>query len=312
MVLIVTNRRDLTADWLILELERRAASFVRFNTEDFPSRCSLSWSPEGDAIFRLGSQCCFHSDKIRSVWYRRPAPAAIPADLPDEDAAWAARESKAALDGALEMIPAQWVSHPEAIRGASSKPLQLRDARSLGFDVPDTVITNDPDELERLWQRSPDGVVCKALTDGRVRTTGEQALLFTTQIDHDQVAALGPEPHLFQALVPKLYDVRITVIGDDIFATRIESQVRADGRVDWRRAEGAKLKHTREQLPDELADRCLELVHRYGLRFGAVDLAKRPDGRYTFFELNPNGQWAWIEQRTGVPLRSHLANLLTT
>jgi hypothetical protein len=42
-----------------------------------------------------------------------------------------------------------------------------------------------------------------------------------------------------------------------------------------------------------------------------VDLARRPDGSYTFFELNPNGQWAWIEQRTSVPLRAHLADLLT-
>lgn len=311
MVLVVTNRRDLTADWLILELQRRTARFVRFNTEDFPSRCSLSWSADGDATFRLGSRC-FHSSEVRSVWYRRPAPAALPADLAHEDAAWAARESKAALDGALGTIPARWVSHPEAIQRASSKPLQLRDANRLGFDVPDTVITNDPHQLERLWQRSPNGVICKALTDGRVRTAGEQALLFTTQIDRDQVATLGPEPHLFQALVPKLYDVRVTVIGDESFATRIDSQVRTDGRVDWRRADGPALKHSPERLPDEVVDRCLGLVHGYGLRFGAVDLAKRPDGSYTFFELNPNGQWAWIEQRTGVPLRAHLADLLTT
>jgi len=203
------------------------------------------------------------------------------------------------------------VSHPEAIRRASSKPLQLRDARSLGFDVPDTVLTNDRHELESLWQRSSGGVICKALTDGCVRTAGKQALLFTTKIDNDQVATLGPEPHLFQALVPKLYDVRVTVIGDEVFATRIDSQTRPDGRVDWRRADGPALEHFPERLPDELAGRCLKLLQGYGLRFGAVDLAKRPDGGYSFFELNPNGQWAWIEQRTSVPLRARLADLLT-
>lgn len=52
------------------------------------------------------------------------------------------------------------------------------------------------------------------------------------------------------------------------------------------------------------------MTHSYGLRFAAIDLARRTDGGYTFFELNPNGQWAWVEQMTGLPLRAALANEL--
>jgi hypothetical protein len=36
VLLVVTHRNDYTTDWLILELERRGAPFVRFNTEESP------------------------------------------------------------------------------------------------------------------------------------------------------------------------------------------------------------------------------------------------------------------------------------
>ena len=64
------------------------------------------------------------------------------------------------------------------------------------------------------------------------------------------------------------------------------------------------------QLPEEIEEGCLALCRHYGLEFGAIDLAIGPDGAYTFFEINPNGQWAWLEQETGQPLRSRLADLL--
>jgi glutathione synthase/RimK-type ligase-like ATP-grasp enzyme len=121
---------------------------------------------------------------------------------------------------------------------------------------------------------------------------------------------LGDEPYLFQALVPKRYDVRVTVIGDEAFAVAIESQEVLASEVDWRRGDVDELGHRVEDLPCDLARRCVDLVSGYNLRFGAIDLARRPDGGYTFFELNPNGQWAWLEQRTGLPLRRRLADLL--
>jgi glutathione synthase/RimK-type ligase-like ATP-grasp enzyme len=70
------------------------------------------------------------------------------------------------------------------------------------------------------------------------------------------------------------------------------------------------LAHTVETLPSDVVELCVALCRSYKLQFGAIDLARRPDGGYTFFEINPNGQWAWVEQRTGLPLRARLADLL--
>ena len=308
MVLVVTNRDDLTADWLILELQHRGEPYVRFNTEDYPQRCALDWSVD-DARLQLGGRA-LSADDIDAVWFRRPVAPQVRPGLAADDAAWAVREAAEALDGFWRTLDARWVSRPAAIRLADSKPLQLADAVRLGLEIPDTAITSSVSRVQALMERNQHGVICKPLRDGRVRRSG-RALLFTSTVTPEQLDALGEEPHLFQALVRKRYDIRVTVIDDDVFSTRIESPAGAEADVDWRRNQPNSLRYEPEALPDDVAERCRRLVKHYGLSFGAIDLARREDGGYTFFELNPNGQWAFIEQRTGQPLRARLADLLS-
>lgn len=306
MILLVTNRGDLTADWLIIELEKRGSSYVRFNTEDFPQRCRFQWRPS-EALLHVNN-AVVEASCIDSVWFRRPVPPRLRPGLAPDDEAWARREASEALEGFWRALDARWVSPPAAIRWADSKPQQLLDAQRLGFEIPDTEITNDAGVLRALLERSSTGVVCKGLHDGYVRDR-DPGLLFTTLISQEHVDELHDEPHLFQARVPKQYDVRVTVIGDQVLAARIDSQLEDVASVDWRR-DPDDLSYSVEQLPVGVSDRCQELVAHYGLQFGAIDLARRPDGSYVFFELNPNGQWAWVEQRTGLPIRQRLADLL--
>lgn len=312
MVLIITERGDLTADWLIRELEERAAPFVRFNTEDYPTQVRLTWRPEEAALRIRGA--AYPLSEFTSVWYRRPVVPRVPDDLSPEAARWAVREAWEALQGAWRTLEAVWVNHPDANRRAESKPEQLRTAAELGFEVPVTLVTNEPDELRAFIGSHPGGVVCKPLWDGQVPSEGDEdaRLFFTTAMRADEVPIdeLGPEPYLFQERIPKRYDIRVTVIGEEAFAARIESQGQTDTQTDWRHGRPGRLPHEPEELPDELAERCVALCQHYDLRFGAIDLALRPDGGYTFFEVNPNGQWAWVEQRTGLPLRARLADLL--
>jgi glutathione synthase/RimK-type ligase-like ATP-grasp enzyme len=313
VLLIVTQRGDLTADWLIRELEERAAAFARFNTEDYPSSVSIVWRPGGAALHLRDRAVLL--DEVSAVWYRRPAPPRLPATLEPDAVGWAARESAEALVGLWRTLDALWVNHPDRNRLAESKLEQLRTAEALGFDTPATLVTNDGKALARFVETHAEaGVVCKPLWRGRVVIGGREELFFTSRLDPTTVRAhdVGPEPYLFQEHVPKLYDIRVTVIGREAFAARIESQETADTETDWRRGEPDTLHHEPEDLPTDLADRCVALCAHYGLQFGAIDLARTPDGGYSFFEINPNGQWAWVEQRTGIPLRSALADLLLT
>jgi MvdD pre-ATP grasp domain len=310
MLLIVTERGDLTADFLILELEARGGEFLRFNTEDYPLAVELCWRPEGTSL-RLDGEV-LELDRVDAVWYRRPRPPQLAGDLSPAQARWATGESAEALQGVWRTLDALWVNHPDANRLAESKPGQLRSAAAFGFEIPPTLITNDPSILGEFVDAVP-ATICKPLLDGLVPDeAGIDQLFFTSKLDSEslRVEDLGPEPYLFQGLVEKEHDVRVTVIGERCFAVAIESQGDEQGLVDWRRAADRGLPHRVVELPADLAHRCVSFCRQYGLHFGAIDLAARPDGGYTFFEINPNGQWAWLEQETGVPLRAALADLL--
>jgi glutathione synthase/RimK-type ligase-like ATP-grasp enzyme len=310
MLLIVTQRGDYHADWVVLELHARGLPFLRFNTEDYPTKTTLEWTGSGTAHLNLHGQRQSLSE-VESVWYRRPVPPVMAPDLPAAQAAWARGEAREALMGAWRTLDALWVNHPDRNRVAESKPLQLRTANSLGFETPESLVSNSRETAGAFLEAHPGGVVCKPLFDGRVPVDGEERVFFTTPIDCDVVSLrdLGPEPYLFQELVPKCYDIRATVIGQEVFAARINSQDSAETLTDWRRGHPSALEHEAIELPDDVAERCVALCAHFGLCFGAIDLALGPDGRYTFFEINPNGQWAWVEARTGLPLRSRMVDL---
>lgn len=311
MLLIVTERGDFHADWLVLELEARGAPFVRFNTEDYPQRAGLSWRSNGAGTLKLSGREHPVED-FHAVWYRRPVPPQMPSDTSPAAAAWARSEAREALLGVWRNLDAVWVNHPDRNRVAESKLRQLRVAAELGFEVPATLVSNEAATVREFIAAHPAGVICKPLHDGRVPVGEDERVFFTARVDPETVPLddLGPEPYLFQALVSKRSDIRATVIGDDVFAVRIESQSEVETQTDWRRGRPGSLHHEVMRLPGELEERCVSLCRHFGLLFGAIDLAHRPDGGYSFFEVNPNGQWAWVEQRTGLPLRAHLADLL--
>jgi glutathione synthase/RimK-type ligase-like ATP-grasp enzyme len=314
VLLIVTNRDDHTADWLIAELHRRGTRFVRFNTEDYPQRTRLCWTPSDRARLTAESYDIELAD-VSAVWYRRPVPPVLPSSLTPEQARWAAAEAREALEGIWRALDVRWVNHPDRNGPASSKPAQLRAADALGFEVPDTLMTNDPEAARQFVARAPSGVVVKPLRSGRLSVDGDERLFFTTLLtDPDQVPfeRLGAEPYIFQAHITKRADVRVTVIGDDAFAVRIHSQDDTETRIDFRRADPNRLRHEPFELPTDVQRRCLALINNAGCLFGAIDLAERDDGSFVFFENNPSGQWAWIEQLTGLPLRARLADLLLT
>ena len=64
------------------------------------------------------------------------------------------------------------------------------------------------------------------------------------------------------------------------------------------------------ELPLEEEQRCIRLVQELGQCFGAIDLVLHPERGYVFLEINPNGQWGWIEDFTGLPIAAAFADLL--
>ena len=96
-----------------------------------------------------------------------------------------------------------------------------------------------------------------------------------------------------------------------VFAAEIMSQAHPSSATDWRATENPELEHRVHILPPQQRQLCLELVKHLGLAFGAIDLAVTTNGMYKFFEINPNGEWLWLECMLGFPIAETIAQWLT-
>jgi hypothetical protein len=300
--LIVTNQRDLTSDYIVRELKRRRLSFFRLNTETISSfQASISIGSgtfdlhhDGDTV-RLG--------EVRSAYFRRPEVPNTDTTGEDQHHSYRRDEWLSLLKSIYLFLDNRWFSHPSSILLAEDKPRQLRLARSAGFKIPETIVSNSFEEVRRFAAGKM--VIGKPLRHALFESNGEERVIFTTRLpefvesDKDSIGAV---PAIYQMEIIKECDVRVTVVGERAFAVTIDSQSKDETITDWRKGSFPDLVHEAVHLPAALEAACVNLVKRLGLRFGAIDLVLDREGHYWFLECNPNGQWAWIENRTGLPI----------
>ena len=313
-IVIVSQIDDPHADDGILALERQGYEAIRLNTDDLPANTRISLNYGGGRDFSAAIEILtngrrLEADQIRSVWWRRPAWFGLPADLSLQEREFATDEVDHALRGLWAALDCYWISHPEHIRQASWKGEQLLRAARFGFRVPRTLITTDPDEAREFFAAVRGQMIFKVMSDpflgaaAMSRKYPEEELApyqtmttLITESELDLLDSVRLVPCLFQEYVPKAVEIRVTVIGDELFAAEIHSQDDERTALDWRHYE-VEIPYLEAKLPTEVADRCLALVKSYGLNFSALDLIVTPDGEYVFVENNPNGQFMFIEQK---------------
>jgi glutathione synthase/RimK-type ligase-like ATP-grasp enzyme len=205
-----------------------------------------------------------------------------------------------ALVAWLDIAEGRVVSRPSAMHSNSSKPFQAQEIAAAGFEVPDTLITTNPDEVHEFQRRHGD-VVFKSISGIRSIV---RVLDATSARNLERVRDL---PTQFQALVPGV-DVRVHVVGARVFATEVRSAA-----VDYRyaRQDGADAELTPASLPAGVEERCVALARRLRLPFCGIDLRRRPDGVFVCFEVNPMPGYSYYETHTGQRISDALVEYLT-
>ena len=306
-VLVVTNLDDPTADFVIAELHDRGVPVVRFDSGDFPAALSCSASIGDTDRWRGSVQTpSRHAElgSVRSMYYRRPSGFAFP-HLDRQDERFAAAQARYGLGGILTSLPGcLYVNHPNRIGDAEYKPAGLAAAATVDFVLPPTLITNVPcDARAFLKEHSP--AIFKPLSVPLYLVDSKAQTVPVTEVSVDEIDdSVTGTMHLFQKRVDKVADVRVTVIGERIFAVRIDS-----GLLDWR-TDYSTHTYTPVTAPPEVERAMRAYLRHFGLVFGAFDFALTESGEWVFIECNPSGQWAWLEPPTGLPMTAALADLL--
>jgi glutathione synthase/RimK-type ligase-like ATP-grasp enzyme len=316
-VLMISSRDDGHVDVVAEELRNRSVPVIRFEPDSFPCRATLSYTidPAGHREILSVGGATYDLGSVRSVWYKRPAEVAPPRDLAAQDLVYAYDQCSKFVTGVWGALADRfWINPPAAGWFANHKPAQLVLAQRLGFTVPVTLMTNDPDDLVAFAEARGGEFIFKPFAQfvGNAEE-GRLMALYTNRLTIDRITnleGLRITPGIFQENITKRVEVRATVIGDRVLAAEIHSQQSERSKDDWRRYDVPNTPYLPHELPSRVEQMCRDLVRTLGLCFGCIDLILTPSGDYVFLEINPEGQWYWIEQLTGMPLLDSFVEML--
>jgi len=312
-VLVLTNSSDATADFLSAKLEQSGIPSLRLDTDAFADEALLS-ATETAAQLYVGSEC-FTPESFSHVWLRRPLAPAPKASVDRDEKLHLEREWAAALEGWLARIPSKrWMNHPSSNGLASHKIEQLRRANRMGLEVPPSLVTQSRAAALKFYDDNEGAAVVKPIHGGYIprQDAHTDTVIYTHGISADEIR-LFPAAHacptLLQRRVEKKCDVRITVVDDDFHAVGLSAMDESGAqRLDIRRAGMAGVTYTALKLPAAVKDALQRYLASYHLRFAAIDMVVDQADRWIFLELNPNGQWAWLDQAGVADIASSFVN----
>jgi glutathione synthase/RimK-type ligase-like ATP-grasp enzyme len=310
LILLVTNKRDVTTDYVVLEMRRRGLPFVRLNTEDLQQH-EIAMVDGDPSNLTLSGPCGELSlAEVTAAYYRRPGN--LQADGKGAAAEYVVAEWSAIVRSIWNALEGRWLNSPFSILCAEDKPRQLAAARRVGFQTPETLVTNAFGMARSFLAEGP--MIAKPLRQALINDSELGSVVFTSRVDsleESDADGFRRAPVILQREIPKRADIRALVVDGRVFATRILSQVHDETQVDWRRGVRKDLEHEAIELPAKVFSACVSITRDLDLRFAAIDLVEDANGHFWFLEANPNGQWAWIQQRTGAPVTHAIVDALS-
>ena len=309
-ILIISNTLDFGTDYVSLELEKISDNYLRINRDEF-STYKIVFDIKNQ-ILKITIQNLDYiiSEKsLKAIYYRAPIylrdiyKPNITAEEQLYRTQWTSFIRNLTI---FENI--KWINNPIQTFKAENKLLQLKYADSVGFLVPDTYVTNS----EAINLENDKLYIAKSLDTAVLRINEREAFIYSNLVTSKEIksSSLKLAPVVIQNYVgnnSSKIDVRVTIIEDTTFAVKILKN--NQGIIgDWRR-EKDEIQYIEFELPMQIKQQCILLTQLLGLNFGAIDLIEF-DNEYYFLEINPTGEWAWLEENTSFPIAERICNSL--
>ena len=241
--------------------------------------------------------------QVRAVWRRRPFRPLLPTIVEEDYRRFAQAEWMHALDAALDRLGGRVVNLASR-EWEATKQVQLDAARRVGLAVPATLISNCKEDVLQFVQEHPEGVIYKSASNMRGRAFDTRRF---DEIAYSALYSLGLAPSIFQEQIVGDADIRVTIVDDMVFSAQIHT---ATGRADVDSRLDLDVPYEPCALEESVRSSLTRLMRDLGLSYGAVDLKVRKDGSVVFLEVNPQGQFLFVEIKTGLPISLGLASCL--
>jgi hypothetical protein len=291
-VLLISNRFDFSTDFIAVELNRQNVEYLRINRDELKDY-SIEFNPLKPQITGEYKKNSFiiTNEHLKAIYYRAPSflrdifQDGLTAEEQLIRTQWAAFVRSLCVFDEIK-----WLNNPVDIYKAEIKPYQLYMANKLGIKVPKTIISNEVLDIGHEF------IAIKSIDTAIVNNGDEEGFVYTEIYKQNEIQKARYSSPFFnqQGLVPKV-DIRVTVVEDNVVAVKIFGENKIDE--DWRRYKN-KLKYSVFSLPKDIELFCIKYVKKLNLNFGAIDLILH-ENEYYFIEINPTGEWSWLQQTTG-------------
>lgn len=304
MILIISDPNDLHAKYVAKHLKELGYEAKIFDLSDFGAGATITHPIHvcQAAQIRNRDGTIYDMSKVRTVWYRRPARPQPSFDLmaPD-DINFTQREWSQAIEGLMLSLDAFFVN-PVWAQKMASKPHQLETAQRIGLKIPDTLISSDPKEIEKFLEKHDHRVIHKSMTPHKQQGIYAQKWRAS---DYAWLENVNIAPTIFQEEIVGPSDIRVTIVGEKSFAARIATDPDTiDSRLHL------DTPYEAWNLPVDVEQLLFKLMKELSLVFGCIDMRITCESEYVFFEVNPQGQFLYIEIWTGLPISKALAEFL--
>lgn len=315
-ILVLTNIDDPHSDAVIKNIKNNESVF-RINTDQLLDEFSFDFQigPEGKLIcFKNPLNHYLDIEEVSVIYYRRPERPKIQ----NYDGSFSNLIIQEAWHGLYHLLfsayKKKWLGHPHLDKYASSRVVQLTLAQKIGWKVPPTLISRDPERIKQFAKKYSELAV-KPLGEKGVSMDGDWFPYFTSKIFNENILNKSDEEialtyNYIQSYIPKKNEWRITVIGDEVFPCIINSQKSELGKIDWRTVDYQTILHEKGFISESFKNELIQYLKYLNLPFGAFDFILTPENEFVFLECNPNGQWLWIEELAGLPISKAIANWL--
>ena len=292
--LIITSSFDQTATYIIQQFPQ--ISFFRLNVDQLKDY-KVNITDQGWSI-------SYHDEYITnndvySIYYRKPT---FP-NLSEYDASYHAMIHKdiiTMINGIVDVFPGKVLTKPHILRLTENKVFQLLKASQYGFVIPSSYIGNDQYKANQFNQ----GII-KPLSTGKVHTNNGYEI-YQTNIFQGVNEDICLTPLYVQEYIKKQYEVRVTIINQHVYAVRIDTIDQVDWRNDYEHHH-----YTLIKCPEDIIKKCYNMMEDFHIVFGAFDFIVTPDDEWVFLEVNPNGQWLWLEESLQLDISKKIVEYLT-
>jgi glutathione synthase/RimK-type ligase-like ATP-grasp enzyme len=317
-ILILTRNLDRETELIGAELWSRHIDYVRLSVDDIPSLVQLAYSINQNSDLNIKFSArgqTLDVGRISAVLLRQFEPELVKFDGNDVDRTFALEQWKDALHILRHNLKCQWISNPDSIREANDRIRQLQFAKKLDFDIPPTLVTNDPNAAREFYQLHNQKIIFKALHHHGVEVGGKLYWIYTHRITEQDLLKLDDliyAPVILQQRLTKKSELRITVVGDQVFAAQLDladSPVGYDDIHQLLSSPNFRITNYKD-LSNSISDRCIKLVKMLGLKYAAIDFVVDEKNRLVFLEANPVCDWYWIESKTGLPITKSMVDLI--